>query len=132
LRLHLCKGCNFCCRNDIFQIKNFRKRTVPDIIHFFHLSHVYFLTKLPIEWIWNSKKGTLSKVSARRCVSAGIIRFVCRGSSTGRTEQFWNRINLLPSIGCPRHCRDARGFFILRPSLLLLRRGLASIVSSKK
>lgn len=57
--------------------------------------------------------------------------FVCRGSSTGRTEQFRNRINLLPPIGCPRHCRDAREFFILHPvrALLSLRRGFASIVS---
>lgn len=58
--------------------------------------------------------------ATRRCASARIIRFVCRGSSTGRAEQFRNRINLLSPIGCPRHCRDVREFFILQPSLLLL------------
>lgn len=91
-----------------------------NVLHLVSLSilYIYSLTlmKLPVgknRTKSENSRGTLSKVSVRRRASAGIIRFVCRGSSAGRTEQFRNRINLLSPIGCPRHYRDARKFFIL-------------------
>lgn len=88
------------------------------------LMHVYFLL------VVNRPNLEFEKTLYQRstCTTAFLQLFVSFvvGQVRGGPNNSGIGINLLPSIGCPRHCRDARGFFILRPPLLLHRR-LASI-----
>lgn len=48
-----------------------------------------------------------------------FVSFVVSQVRDEDRAQFRNHINLPPSIGCPRHCRNARKFFILLPLRLL-------------